>query len=125
MSPCPRATLTALLDEQRALETALCGLQPEPQQLLAVGDAVLQFAMHEEQILEMITTLLDPAAQTELAREHEEFAGDLDLLRWLLDTMPESLDVEVLTVSLARRIRHHIERDGRLLARAIALQTAE
>ena len=68
-----------------------------------------------------LTTLLDPAVHAELAREHEEFAEDLQLLRWLLDTTPESPDVAVLTASLVRRMRQHTERDGRLLARAIYL----
>jgi hypothetical protein len=64
---------------------------------------------------------LDPSIHRDMAREHEEFAEDLELLRWLLETTPDSPDLVVLTESLVRRMRQHVERDGRLLARAVLL----
>ena len=59
---------------------------------------------------------LDPSVERALAREHEEFAEDLELLDWLVVATPDSPDIALLTESLVRRMRQHIERDGRLLA---------
>ena len=78
----------------------LRGMQPTPRALLAA---------------------LDPNIQRELAREHEAFAEDLELLQWLLETTPDSPDVVLLTESLVRRLRQHLERDGRLLRYFAAL----
>jgi hypothetical protein len=68
-----------------------------------------------------VARLLDPAVQRDLAGEHEQIAEDLQLLEWLLRTTPDSPDVTVLTTSLLQRMRQHIDRDGRLLARAAGL----
>ena len=113
--------LAALVAEQRTLDGVLRALPADPRQVLLAGEAVLQFAGHEEQALAAVSPLLDPAVHAELAREHEEFGEDLELLRWLLETTPDSPDVAVLTASLVRRMRQHVERDGRLLARAVLL----
>ena len=122
MQPSPHAALAALLEAQRALEVEIQALPADPSGTLVAGEALLQFARQEEEALGALATLLDPVVQTALVREHEEFAEDLELLRWLLDRTPDSPDVAVLSLSLVRRMREHIERDGRLLARAVHLQ---
>ena len=48
-------------------------------------------------------------------------AEDLELLEWLLATTPDSLDIEILAHAVVRKVRNHVERDGRLLLRASRL----
>lgn len=115
--------LAALLDEQRDLEGRIHELQTSPAETLAVGGALLAFAAREDEAFSALAPLLDPAVHAEMTAEHEQFAEDLDLLEWLLRTTPASPDVPVLTASLIRRMRQHIDRDGRLLARAAALHS--
>lgn len=116
-----QSTLAALLDEQRALEERIHRLEACPEDALVVGEALLGFAAREESAFSAVARLLDPAVQRDLAGEHEQIAEDLQLLEWLLRTTPDSPDVTVLTTSLLRRMRQHIDRDGRLLARAAGL----
>jgi hypothetical protein len=97
------------------------GLLASPREALAAGEALLAFAKHEDEAFSALTPLLDPAARAELCAEHEQIAEDLELLGWLLRTAPDSSDLPVLTTSLVRRMRRHIDRDGRLLARAVGL----
>ena len=113
--------LAALIAEQRGLEGRIAVLQESPTETLALGDALLAFAAREDEAFAALAPLLDPAAQAELAAEHQQFAEDLELLKWLLRTTPASPDIPVLTTSLIRRMRQHIDRDGRLLSRATAL----
>ena len=113
--------LAALIAEQRGLEGRIAVLQESPTEALALGDALLAFAAREDEAFAALAPLLDPAAQAELAAEHQQFAEDLELLEWLLRTTPASPDIPVLTTSLIRRMRQHIDRDGRLLSRATAL----
>src|SRR5688500_6665878 len=116
-----QSTLAALLAEQRALEEQIDRLEARPEDALVVGQALLGFAAREESAFSAVTRLLDPAVQRDLAGEHEQIAEDLQLLEWLVRTTPDSPDVTVLTTSLLRRMRQHIDRDGRLLARAAGL----
>ena len=116
-----QSTLAALLAEQRALEERIHGLEARPEDALVVGEALLAFAAREESAFSAVARLLDPAVQRDLAGEHEQIAEDLQLLEWLLRTTPDSPDVTVLTTSLLRRMRQHVDRDGRLLARAAGL----
>lgn len=116
--------LAALMEEQRELEARIHDLHASPRETLVVGASLLAFAGHEDEAFSALTPLLEPAVRAELAAEHQRIAEDLDLLDWLLQTTPTSLDVSVLTASLARRMREHICRDGRLLSRAAALQTS-
>ena len=116
-----RSTLNALIEEHRELQMQIEGLLASPRETLTAGAALLDFARHEDDALATLAPLLDPAVQAELRAEHTQIADDLDLLRWLLRTMPDSPDVPVLTTSLVRRMRRHIDRDGRLLARAALL----
>jgi hypothetical protein len=118
------STLAALLTEQRALETLVNNAGPGAEEAIAMGRALLVFAEHEDAAFSALSSLLDPAAQQELADEHQEIAADLSLLGWLLQTTPDSPDVPVLTASLLRRMRQHIDRDGRLLTRAAALRSS-
>lgn len=111
----------ALLQEQRALEERIHNLGSHAEDALVVGDALLAFADREDEAFSALAPLLDPAAQQELVAEHQQIAEDLTLLDWLVRTTPDSPDVAVLTASLLRRMRQHIERDGRLLARATGL----
>jgi len=110
--------LDALLAEYRELQSHIEGLLASPRETLAAGEGLLAFARHEDAAFSALTPLLDPAVRAELSAEHEQIADDLELLRWLMRTTPESPDLQVLTTSLVRRMRRHMDRDGRLLARA-------
>ena len=114
-------SFASLLAEQQELVTQVLNLYPAPREVLEAGAAVLRFAEREEQAFASVAPLLDPAVRQELAAEHRQFAEDLELLEWLIETTPDSPDVAVLTTSLIRRMRQHIERDGRLLSRAVDL----
>lgn len=114
-------TLAALLEEQRALEARIHDLTPCAEEALIVGEALLAFAGREDEAFSALAPLLDPAAQQELVTEHQQIAEDLTLLDWLVRTTPDSPDVAVLTTSLVRRMRQHIDRDERLLAKASGL----
>ena len=115
------STLSALLAEQRAIEDQVHDLRLSAEQALRVGRALLAFAHREDQAFSAVASLLDPAVQQDLAVEHRQFEEDLQLLEWLMQTTPDSPDVLVLTVSLRTRMREHVDRDGRLLARAVGL----
>jgi hypothetical protein len=107
---------------QRALEERLHDRGMCPEDALLAGRALLAFADVEEEAFSGLAALLDPAARQELATEHLHIAEDLTLLDSLLHTTPDSPDVAELTASLLRRMRQHIDRDGRLLATATGLQ---
>jgi hypothetical protein len=117
-----QTVLAALLAGQRDLEARIHDLEADPRQVIEVGGALLAFAAREDEAFDTLAPLLDPAVETELSDEHRQFAEDLELLQWLLQTTPESPDVAILTTSLIRRMRQHIDRDGRLLSRASALR---
>lgn len=114
--------LSSLAAELRHLEARLHDPEATPRQTLVVGQALLAFAAREHQFFSNVAPLLDPAAQSQLMAAHQAIAEDLELLEWLLAALPDSPDIPVLTVSLVRRMRDHIERDGRLLTRAATLQ---
>ena len=120
-SSLPRETLVALLAEQRALEEQVHDLRLSATQTLRVGQALLAFARREDQAFSAVAPLLDPVVQLGLEVEHRQFEEDLQLLEWLVKTTPDSPDVLVLTVSLRMRMRQHVDRDGRLLARAAVM----
>src|SRR5688500_4831040 len=113
--------LAALPAEQRALEAQVHALRLGAGEILRVGRALLAFARHDDAALSAVAPLLDPAVQLDREGEHRQFEEDLQLLEWLVNTTPESPDVAVLTDSLRARMRHHVGRDGRLLARAAGL----
>ncbi len=113
--------LAALIGAQRELGAAIEDVVSSPRQTLAVGGALLAFAVREGESFPALVPLLDPAAHAELAAEHRRISEDLELLDWLVRTTPDSPDVAMLNASLVRRMREHIERDGRLLARAALL----
>jgi hypothetical protein len=117
-----QTVLAALLAGQRDLEARIHDLEADPRQVIEVGGALLAFAAREDEAFDTLAPLLDPAVEAELSDEHRQFAEDLELLQWLLQTTPESPDVAILTTSLIRRMRQHIDRDGRLLSRASALR---
>lgn len=117
-----QSTLAALLQEQRALQERIQNLEWSAEDALVVGDALLAFAARESEAFSGLALLLDPAAQQELLTDHQQIAEDLALLDWLVRTTPDSPDVAVLTTSLVQRMRQHIGRDGRLLARASGLR---
>ncbi len=113
-----RAALAGLKQTQQRLEERAQALGTSPQEVLELGNGLLEFAEHEDEAFAALATLIDPEARAELAAEHQQLAADLDLLAWLLSTSPDSPDVDVLSAALARRMREHMERDGRLIARA-------
>lgn len=110
--------LQRLMDLQRILEERASGLRASASDVLEVGAAVLEFAKREEAAFFPLLPLLDPAALAELGGEHEHLGEDLQLLEWLVSTTPDSPDVGTLAEAIVRRMRSHIARDGRLLARA-------
>ncbi len=114
--------LRALIAEQCELEARIHDLTATPGETLVVGESLLAFARREDEAFSALAPLLDPAAQAELTAEHQHFAEDLELLDWLLHTFPASPDIATLNASLIPRMQQHIDRDGRLLARAAALQ---
>ena len=114
--------LTRLIALQRSLESRTAALADSATEVLQAGEAVLEFAAHEEAAFFPLLPLLDPAARAELGEEHGNLAADLQLLRWLVATTPDSPDVAALAAALARRIREHIARDGRLLSQALRLR---
>ena len=114
--------LRALIAEQCKLEARIHDLMVTPGETLVVGESLLAFARREDEAFSVLAPLLDPATQAELTAEHRHFAEDLELLDWLLHTSPASPDIATLTASLIPRMQQHIDRDGRLLARAAALQ---
>lgn len=120
-----RADLEALVAQQRTLLTRLNAATPTAGEILALGQEVLRFAEHEEQAFFPLLPLLDPIARAELGHEHDEIGEDLKLLEWLLATTPDSPDVAILAHAVVRKIRNHVERDGRLLERASRLELAE
>lgn len=122
MEPSPaHSTLAALLAEQQLLEEQVHDLRLSASDALRVGGALLAFAHREDEAFRGVAPLLDPAVQQDLAAEHQRFADDLQLLQWLVETTPDSPDILVLTVSLRRRMRQHVDRDGRLLSRAVGM----
>ncbi len=113
-----------LVEWQRLLEVRTSGLGASAADVLKVGAAVLGFAEREEAVFFPLLPLLDPAARAELGGEHEHLADDLDLLASLVDGTPDSPDVAILADAIARRMRAHIARDGRLLAQAARMAAA-
>jgi hypothetical protein len=113
--------LADLQELQRRVERRTDALGADPAEVLAVGRAVLAFAEQEQAAFFPLLPLLDPAARAELEDEHHQLVEDLQLLEWLIETSPESPDVGALAEALARRMRTHIARDGRLLARAMRM----
>lgn len=107
-----------LLESHQQIEERMRTLRPSAQDVLEVGRGVLAFAAREDEAFARLTALIDPAVRAELAAEHRRLADDLELLDWLLRTTPDSPDVGMLTDALVRRMRDHLQRDGRLLARA-------
>ena len=113
--------LAGLMEQQRALLDALSATGHDAAAVLELGTEVLRFAELEERAFFPLLPLLDPIARAELGHEHDEISEDLKLLEWLLATTPDSPDVEILTAAVLRRVRAHVERDGRLLRRAAGL----
>jgi len=118
MTTGPHAEIDQLMEWQRMLEVRTSGLGASAADVLKVGAAVLGFAEREEAVFFPLLPLLDPAARAELGGEHEHLADDLDLLASLVEATPDSPDIAILAEAIARRMRGHIARDGRLLAQA-------
>ena len=115
------AALGKLLESQREIEERMRAIGASPEDVLDVGQRVLAFAAREDEAFAWLTTLIDPDVRAELAAEHRRLAEDLELLDWLMRTSPDSPDVAMLADALVRRMREHLHRDGRLLARAVRM----
>lgn len=113
--------IAALLREHRLLEDRVHAMPASADQVLEVGQTLLAFARQEDEAFAALRPLLDPVVLSEMGEEHREIGGDLELLEWLVTSAPASPDVAVMTESLARRIRQHVSRDGRLLSRAVVM----
>jgi hypothetical protein len=118
------ADLERLVDLERSVSRRLDDAGENPEAVVAAGNDVIGFAALEERLFFPILPLLDPLAQAELAREHEQLEDDLQLLGNLMTATPESPDVAALASAVARRLRAHIARDGRLLAQGLRLAAA-
>lgn len=118
MTTGPHVEIDRLMELQRILEARTSGLGASAADVLKVGAAVLEFAEREEAAFFPLLPLLDPAAKADLGGEHEQLGENLQLLEWLVATTPDSPDVGILAEAIARRMRDHIARDGRLLAQA-------
>lgn len=118
MTTALQVEIDRLLELQGLLEAQTSGLGASAGDVLKVGTAVLEFAEREEAVFFPLLPLLDPAAKADLGGEHGQLAEDLELLDSLVTTTPESPDVGILAEAIARRMRAHIARDGRLLAQA-------
>jgi hypothetical protein len=116
-----QAALATLLRAHQEIEARVQLAGQSPADLLAIGQRLLEFAAREDEAFSAVIPLLDPAARAQLAADHEQLGEDLGLLEWLLTSSPDSPDVPALAESLARRMTHHVERDGRLLTRAARL----
>jgi hypothetical protein len=58
--------------------------------------------------------LLDYEMQAECAARHAQLADDLGLLESIVETDPDSPDVEILCSALLVRLKEHIARDDRV-----------
>lgn len=114
--------LSRLAGLQRSLEVRTGTLDGSAAAVLDIGPALLDFAAAEQRAFLPLLGLLDPLVRAELDDEHEALSRDLDLLKWLVESTPESTDAAVLAEALTARIRRHIARDGRLLAQAQRLE---
>lgn len=120
----PSPVLATLLSEHRAVEGRIQDMEDSPHEVLAAGQALLTFARQEDEAFAALASLMDRVVLDEMSAEHDEIASDLELLEWLAATTPASLDTIVLSESLARRMKRHVSRDGRLLARAAGMRQA-
>jgi hypothetical protein len=116
--PATQDVLAALLRSHQAIEARIRQAGQSPADVLGIGQRLLEFATREDEAFRAVLPLLDPAARADLAADHEQLGEDLVLLESLLQHTPDSPDVTALAHSLARRMSQHVERDGRLLARA-------
>lgn len=113
-------TLSALQDAHSRIEARMRACLTADE-VLNIGHDVLKFAEREEEAFRALLPLIDPAARAGLAAEHEQIEEDLNLLGSLVEQSPQSSDVAALAYSIARRMAQHVERDGRLLARAMTI----
>lgn len=111
-----------MLQQHQALVSALHSSPMRAEEVIAVGRSVLAFAREEGRTLAVLLSLLEPAVREDLSAEHALLADDVALLEWLLETAPDSPDVDALSHSLAWRLREHLERDSRMLERAARLE---
>jgi hypothetical protein len=119
------APLFDLLKSQRTIEAWIRVAGQSPLEVLEIGKRVLQFAEREEEAFHSLLPLMDQAVRGALEAEHQQLREDLHLLEWLLTHTSDSPDVPALAGSLTRRMIDHLERDGRLLARAAHLAAGE
>jgi hypothetical protein len=85
-----------------------------PGAVLNLGAAVLFHGAAERELLFPLNPLLDFDVQSEYARRHSQLAEDLALLESLVETSPDSADVEILSSALLSRLKEHIAQDDRL-----------
>lgn len=102
--------------EHRRLERLAATVrESDPEAVLQLGAAVVLHGLVEELHLFALHRLLDPSVRDELRAEHDRIEETLSLLEELLAEPVPSDDLAALTAALARRLREHVERDGRVL----------
>ena len=114
-SPHPDLLLRVAREHRRLERLAATVRETEPDVVLQLGAAVVLHGLVEELYLFALHRLLDPAVREELRADHDRIEETLSLLEELLADPDPGDDLPVLTAALARRLREHVERDGRLL----------
>ena len=89
-----------------------------PGTVLDIGAAVLFHGAVERELLFPLNPLFDPEVQNEYAGRHTKLADDLALLESLVETSPDSPDVEILSSVLLSRLKEHLAQDDRLFYQA-------
>jgi hypothetical protein len=87
--------------------------------VLELGATVLVHRALQVARAARILTWLDPAVSVRLGEEQDQLGQDLELLRELLESEPESADAAVLAAALLRRLRDHLRHDERVLQRPL------
>jgi hypothetical protein len=102
--------------EHRRLERLTASVsEADPAAVLQLGTSVLLHGLFEEAHLFTVHRLLDPAVREELSAEHERIRDGLSLLEDLLSEPSPSEDLRSRAAAVARRLRDHVARDGRVL----------
>ena len=83
--------------------------------VLELGATVLVHRALQVARASRILTWLDPAVSARLGEEQDQLGQDLELLRELHESEPESADAAVLAAALLRRVRDHLRQDQRVL----------
>ena len=114
-TPTPDLLRRAAREHRRLERLAATVGDDDPGAVLQLGSAVVLHGLFEEIHLFQVHRLLDPSVRDELRVDHDRIGEDLALLEDLLAEGSPCDDLPPLTAALARHLREHVERDGRVL----------